>query len=798
VATVNTTGSVKAVAKGTATIQAFYGGFSAQATATVNLGAPGLVAAYSFNEGSGTAVTDASGNGNTGAISGATWTTSGRFGGALSFNGTNAWVTVNDAPSLDLTTAFTMEAWVNPRMPLGWQVVALKEQSNDLVYAMYANTPADNPSSVASIGGIAFAAVPAQGDLEVPANVWTHLTTTYDGSTLRLYSNGVEVGNLAVSGQMPVSPGPLRIGGDSIWGEYFDGLIDEVRIYNRALTPAEIQADMYSPVTPPSFSSLALTPGNSTMPVAGSLQQLNLTGTYSNGLKQDMTLTTGVTYTSSNPAVATVSSTSLVKAVASGTTTITASYAGFSPTTVISVSLTSDPAQIGQWSQPMDVGVVAVNMILLHNGKILMYGGQGASGKAATVFDPATGNTTPVPNNFTNLFCSGHAALADGRVLVVGGFDSANNIVGTADVNIFDPTTQRWTSAPKMAYRRWYPTATTLPDGRVLVTSGATTCYGYDCLADVPEIYDPTTNLWAQLNIAKLPFWYYPFAFLLPDGRVLIAGTSEQPSITRALNVNAQTWTTVDPVIVGGGAATMYAPGKIMKSGTSSDAGVTNIPANNTTYVLDMTQPSPAWQQTAPMAAPRAYHNLTVLPDGTVLATGGELTLDGLSLPYAVYQAEQWSPTTQTWQTLSLGQVPRLYHSTAVLLPDGRVLVGGGGSVYPATDETTVEFYSPPYLFKGPRPTITSAPATVRYGTQLTVQTPDAANIASIFLIRSGATTHAFDEDTRTLSLTFQQASNSLIVQAPANANLAPPGYYMLFIKNNSGVPSIASFVKIQ
>src|SRR6185437_2290323 len=205
------------------------------------------------------------------------------------------------------------------------------------------------------------------------------------------------------------------------------------------------------------------------------------------------------------------------------------------------------------------------------------------------------------------------------------------------------------------------------------------------------EIYDVKTNIWTELEGAELPVWYYPYSFLMPDGRVLVAGTSEQPSPTRALDVNSQTWTTIDPNVVDGGSATMFALNKYMKSGTASDAGQTNTPASNTTYVLDMTKPSPAWQQSAPMAAPRAYHNLTVLPDGSVLTTGGELTMDGISVSQAVNQAELWSPSTQTWSTMALGSVPRLYHSTAVLMPDARVLIGGGGSVYPAPDETTGE-----------------------------------------------------------------------------------------------------------
>jgi hypothetical protein len=597
---------------------------------------------------------------------------------------------------------------------------------------------------------------------------------------------------------MPVSSGPLRMGGNSVWGEYFAGLIDEVRIYDRALSVAELQTDMYTPVNPPALTNIALSPSSFTIPVGGALQQLSLTGIYSAGSQQDVTLNAGVAYSSSNPSAATVSATGLVKAVADGTTTITASYGGFSSSISANVNVSVDPVQVGQWSQPFDLGVVAVNMALLRTGKLLVYGGPVSSGTEARVFDPSSGNITRVPNNRTDIFCSGHSALADGRLLVVGGYDAVNSIVGVADANIFDPITQSWTALPKMAYRRWYPTATTMPDGRVLVTSGATTCYGWDCLAGPPEIYNPSTNSWTQLNSASLPLWYYPLQFLLPDGQVLVAGSTEQPTATLKLNVGTQTWTTVDPLIVDGGSAVMYSPGKIMKSGTSADAGITNIPATNSTYVLDTNQPSPTWKHTASMAAPRAYHNLVTLPDGNVLATGGEISLDGVSVGQAVYSAEMWSPTAQTWRTLAAAQVPRLYHSTAVLLPDGRVLVGGGGSVYPAADETAGEYFSPPYLFKGPRPTVTSIPGSIGYGSQFLVQSPDASSIASISLIRPGATTHAFDEDAHFLSLSFQQSGNALTVQAPANANLAPPGYYMLFIVNNNGVPSLAPFLKLQ
>ena len=216
---------------------------------TVANSAPvGLAAAYSFDAGSGSTVADVTGNGNTGTISGATWTAAGRFGSALSFNGSSSWVTVADAGSLDLSSAMTLEAWVRPTT-LGtvWRSVVLKEQPGDLVYALYANSQASRPVGIVYASG---AEQQAAGTAQLPLNAWTHLAASYDGGIVRLFVNGVQVGTHAASGPLPNSTGVLRIGGNNVWGEWFSGLIDEVRVYNRALTTAEIQTDMNTAITP--------------------------------------------------------------------------------------------------------------------------------------------------------------------------------------------------------------------------------------------------------------------------------------------------------------------------------------------------------------------------------------------------------------------------------------------------------------------------------------------------------------------------------------------------------------------
>jgi hypothetical protein len=218
---------------------------------TFSVADPSLVAAYSFNEGNGTTVADTSGHGLTGTISGATWTTQGRFGNALSFNGTDAWVTVPSNSVLNLTDLMTLEAWVYPTAQGGlWRNVLIKERPGGEVYNLYSNTDAAVPAVFAVRSAAPNAPVGSAGVSAIPLNAWTHLAVTYDGAQLRLFVNGTPVGSQPMTGSMVTSTGALRIGGNSVWGEYFQGEIDEVRIYNRALTQAEIQTDMTRPIAP--------------------------------------------------------------------------------------------------------------------------------------------------------------------------------------------------------------------------------------------------------------------------------------------------------------------------------------------------------------------------------------------------------------------------------------------------------------------------------------------------------------------------------------------------------------------
>jgi hypothetical protein len=207
----------------------------------------GLVAAYAFNEGAGTAAQDSSGLGNGGTLNNAVWTSAGMFGSALSFNGSNSWVSVVDSASLDLTTSMTLEAWVRPSsLSADWRTVILKERPAGLAYALYATDGASRPpAGYIAVSGSDIGVV---GPTLLGINTWTHLAMTYDGATLRLYVNGQLANSRSTSGAAAISTSPLRIGGNATWGEWFSGLIDEVRVYNRVLSQAEIQADMNAPI----------------------------------------------------------------------------------------------------------------------------------------------------------------------------------------------------------------------------------------------------------------------------------------------------------------------------------------------------------------------------------------------------------------------------------------------------------------------------------------------------------------------------------------------------------------------
>jgi hypothetical protein len=428
----------------------------------------------------------------------------------------------------------------------------------------------------------------------------------------------------------------------------------------------------------------------------------------------------------------------------------------------------------GQWSAVQTWPIVSVHTHLMPNGLILFWDYSGNT----RIWNPSTAAITTPAQPGRNTFCSGNCALADGKVFVPGGH--IQNNVGLASSSMYNPFTGTWTANPNMNAGRWYPSATTLANGDALVHSGDS---NVGVNNDLPQVYQAATNTWRDLTSARLALTLYPRTFLAPDGRVFFA-----TSTSRYLNTSGTgAWTTVGPKRNPGtdnyGPAAMYDVGKILYVGGAD-------PPTANAEVIDLNAPTPSWTQVAPMPQPRRQNNATILPDGKVLVTGGSAS-SGFNTPDGGKAALLWDPATNTWTTLATQARYRGYHSTATLLPDGRVLSSGGDN------EPNAEVFSPPYLFAGARPAITSAPASVGLGQTFFVGTPDGAGISKVTFTAPGSQTHAFDWHQRINFLTFSPAAGGLSVTAPASANVCPPGYYLLWLVNASGVPSVSAWVRV-
>lgn len=432
----------------------------------------------------------------------------------------------------------------------------------------------------------------------------------------------------------------------------------------------------------------------------------------------------------------------------------------------------------GAWSTPFAWTGVAIHVSLLPTGRVLAWGRSGA----AEVWNPATGSFTQLGLP-SNLFCAGHSFLEDGRLLVSGGHISDHH--GLPDNTLFAAGTQSWTRSTPMRRGRWYPTNTTMANGDVVITAGRDQA---SVAVAEPEVWSSGSVRVLSTAARVLP--YYPRAFLAPNGNLFYAG---EERATRYLNPSGTgSWTNVAARLYGYrdyGSAVMYEPGKILYAGGGR--------TTNTAEIIDLRSPSPIWQWTGSMAFARRHLNATMLPTGEVLVTGGSSGTAFNDVANAVRAAEIWSPATGRWRTVASNSVRRVYHSTSLLLPDGRVLHAGSGEGAGAPNETTGELYSPPYLFKGTRPTITNAPDAIGYGSTFTVTTPDAAAVGKVSLVRLGSVTHAFDMNQRFQWLTFTRRDGAITVSAPTNRNLAPPGHYMIFILNGNGIPAVARILRL-
>lgn len=456
-------------------------------------------------------------------------------------------------------------------------------------------------------------------------------------------------------------------------------------------------------------------------------------------------------------------------------------------TSVCPESVAQNPSLVGAWDPPFALPLIAIHSAVLPTGKVLLFSAEhGVPGIHGWILDPATLALTNVPPPPPwNPDCAGQSFLPDGRLLVAGGTVSFTPLTGTKLAYTFDPYTEQWTRIADMARGRWYPTCVTLEDGTVTTLSG---------LSDVPstpnpdiERWDPAgTDTWQILGQKSLP--YYPLLHLMPSGNVFMAGPSQ---LTESYDPVTNTWTPVDGTNFPGRyeACSVILPStlnRVMLIGGYNGSGQ----PTNSVEIIDLASVTPEWRVTAHMSFARMEHNAVLLPDGRVLVIGGRSDNDATPTP--VMTPEVFSPSSETWTPVAPHSVPRRYHSTAVLLPDGRVLAAGGDF------QPSGEIYSPPYLFNGPRPVIVSAPSTIAYGSTFALQFTGTTSTHSVVLMGLPAVTHSNNMTQRYVSLgTVSSSGGTIVIPAPSNGKLAPPGFYMLFVVDTNGVPSISRMVRV-
>ena len=455
------------------------------------------------------------------------------------------------------------------------------------------------------------------------------------------------------------------------------------------------------------------------------------------------------------------------------------------------------PEDEGFWEDVVDLGVQAIHAIHLPvSGKILIWGYNHAQRTSAPglIYDPATGATESIQVG-TAAFCAGHSHLPDGRIFISGGLNSGG--LGT----IFDPFTETFGAPIPLYGKRFYPTHTSLSDGRVFISAGT------GSRSSFPEIFDPTTETTAPVGCidlgdgryrcdqTRLRLHYYPRVALGEDDNLLMLPAS-RPLLAYTFDFANNLWVPHPNADDARGRwrpapAVYYAEGRALRAGSDTYAS-SNTAVGLTTVVEFDDIFNPIERTVAPMAYARNRNTLTLLADGKVLATGGKRKAPCTAGDPYVYHPELWDPVTEQWETLGPMQNTRVYHSSAILLRDGSVLSAGG-----ETKQTTSQIFRPPYLFRGPRPTVTSAPSQIAYSETFEVLTPDAGSIQAVNLVRPGAVTHAYDQSQRFVPLAFTAEADRVVVTSPWAPYDAPPGYYMLFLISNQGVPSVAEYVKV-
>ena len=463
----------------------------------------------------------------------------------------------------------------------------------------------------------------------------------------------------------------------------------------------------------------------------------------------------------------------------------------------------------GVFGAPVTWPLIPIHAVLLPNGQVMSYGTNAAGQQGAEliydVWDPTLGTGTSahlvLPNTTsTDIFCSAQSVMLSGNVLTSGGDLTVNGKRNSANnsTTVFSPSANTLTANTPMTYARWYGSLVALPNGQLVIFGGRQNVGTLSPVQPVttPELYDPSLGSWTTLTGATSTTiftnnWFYPRAYVAPGGNVFLLGengymysisTTGAGNITTHNKVRAPTGNLALPTI-------SFAPGMAL-----------SLRNNQAVVVVDYSSSTPVVTPTASMDQVRFWASGTILADGTVLITGGSEVANKQT--GVAYQAQIWSPATGQWTAGASATKPRLYHSTALLLPDATVLTAGGGAPGPVKN-LNAEIYYPPYLYTSAgtaavRPSIiANASSALSPGGTIDITVGPTDIISRLTFIRTGSVTHSTNSDQRFIDLPFTQEGQNVTAVLSTDTTTLVPGFYMLFAFNDAGVPSEASMVNV-